>query len=156
MSKLPDPDISYYVAEVERLKVKCNAQVDFINKIKAGTGFQTITKGNPFMMVFEVFYYSINEALRNDLFFEMKRDTPASRKYHIVEAKGFRAIIKKYAPEAGTKKMLETWFNFGLVEKFSNERFDGNYSYCSRSIRVIRVSKEAVNLVREAAARGEI
>lgn len=153
---MPDMTIDYYIRENKRLSDKCNRQVDVLKRLteqQNAACLQRDAKSNAFLFIFQVFYHVVEEALKEGLFYEPKRDTVNSRKYYIVEAKLFRALIKERSGEADAKRMLEKWCNFGLVAKFANDRFDGNYTVDMRAIRVIRVSKEAVDLLREMAAK---
>lgn len=159
-----------YATEIERLTEKCDQQLDHINEqvkllkqkeelvqqlqyeVKNSTGLfepETTTGRDNFTMLFKIFYQVVGEAVRNNDFFENRRVTPISRKYHTIDYKVISTGIERYTTAYSVRKIIKLWANTGLVYQDENDKVFVNVTQDSKTIRSIRINRAAVEYVKE-------
>lgn len=165
-----DDNIINYQAEIDRLTIKCDKQLDYINEqekqlVKQKEMIEQLEKQhsyiveskdnieapgmNHFILVFRVFYQVVNEAIKTNTFFENKRSTENSRKYSVIDFRILSSYIEHFNNVYSVKKIMKIWADIGLIYQDESGSYFVNFTYEKKSIRSVRVNKAAVSIVKE-------
>ncbi|WP_101698705.1 hypothetical protein [Clostridium minihomine] len=153
-------------AEVNRLVQKCNKQLDYIKdqQKKASQMEEEIKqlqndckkdcltqndKLNNFIIFSEIFYHAISKALKENSFFESKRVTENSKRYNVIDYRVLAGYIEDFITVYPLKQVIKVWAAMGLIYQDEYENAFVNFTHKGKSVRSIRVKKDAVDLVKE-------
>lgn len=157
-------------AEIKRLTLKCDKQLDYIKeqekqleekqleikRLISTTAYSiaetdTIESNGKvrFISIFDIFYKVVNEAIKNNDFFENKRSTENSKKYRVIDFHILSSHIEKFTNGYSVKKIVQLWADLGLIYKDENDSYFVNFTHEKKSVRSVRVNKAAVAIVKE-------
>jgi len=152
--------------KIDYLIKKCNKQVDYIHeqkmqldeKNKTIEFLENIIKKQEildsagidyFISILRIFYEVLILCVKNNSFFEHKRNTEKSRRYLAIGYSAISGYIESLSAGYTVKKIMKIWAEFGLIYKDDDDNFIVNFTYEKRSIRSVRVNKAAIEMVKE-------
>lgn len=161
--------------KIEQLMLKCDKQLDYINDLKKelikkdnqvkeyknivenieknnGDSFvkDNAYSGGLYREMSETFFKTIEYIVKNNAYIEGKRDGRVSISNMIVKATYLKELIKKYTTVLSTDKVIKLWCELGMIRFNENKNIPYfTHNHNGKSIRVIRINKDWVNLVKE-------
>lgn len=138
--------------EVERLKKKCNAQLDYIKKLeeqlseKAAESVSKLAVVNAFELSISLFEDTMAELITSGAALNEHKG------YTSMEYTAALRVLEQKSAGTGAipAKIIQQWADLGLICRDS--RGKSTFAYCSRStgsLRTIRVNSAALQLIRE-------
>ena len=98
----------------------------------------------------ETFFKTIEYIVKNNAYIEGKRDGRVSISNMIVKATYLKGLIKEYTTVLSPDKVIKLWCELGMIRFNENKNIPYfTHNHNGKSIRVIRINKDWVNLVKE-------
>lgn len=161
--------------KIEQLMLKCDKQLDYINDLKKelikkdnqvkeyknivenieknnGDSFvkDNAYSGGLYREMSETFFKTIEYIVKNNAYIEGKRDGRVSISNMIVKATYLKGLINEYTTVLSTDKVIKLWCELGMIRFNENKNIPYfTHNHNGKSIRVIRINKDWVNLVKE-------
>lgn len=165
--------------KIEQLIIKCNKQLDYIHELenqlkekdKKIQEYKTIIQNNDdsnsnnlvnisknrdvisngiYQELCDAFFKIIEHIVKNNTNIENKRDGKVSMANMIVQATYFKGLIENHTTVLSADKIIKIWSDLGMI-RFNESKNMPYFTHNTngKSVRVVRISKDWVNLVKE-------
>lgn len=165
--------------KIEQLIIKCNRQLDYIHELenqlkekdKKIQEYKTIIQNNDdsnsnnlvnisknrdvisngiYQELCDAFFKIIEHIVKNNTNIENKRDGKVSMANMIVQATYFKGLIENHTTVLSADKIIKIWSDLGMI-RFNESKNMPYFTHNTngKSVRVVRISKDWVNLVKE-------
>ena len=165
--------------KIEQLIMKCNKQLDYIHELenqlkekdKKIQEYKTIIQNNDssnsnnsvnisknrdvisngiYQELCDTFFKIIEHIVKNNTNIENKRDGKVSMANMIVQATYFKGLIENHTMILSSDKVIKIFSDLGMLRFNENKNMPYfTHNAGGKSIRVVRISKDWVNMVKE-------
>ncbi len=156
--------------EVERLKKKCNAQIDHIQTLRKQLEekeielqnlkskpyqehFIPVNSTNSFMLAAALFGQTFRMVLTSNAFLQDQKFRQQNRPYESTEYGLVMGILEQLTPgndaQSDAQKIARIWADLGLLLRDSRGRITHKFIADGQSLRTVRISRTTLQLIEE-------